>query len=105
MKVILKNVNLLDGTKDMKLRQGVNVLIEDGKFKKITTDNIEDSDAKVYDLTGKYLTPGLINLHIHLPASGFPSSGKTDSRKLAQFIIPDKLLIIVVSFILAVKLS
>ena len=86
MKVLLKNVNLLDGTKDMKLRQGVNILVEDGKFKKITTDNIEDNNAKVYDLTGKYLTPGLINLHIHLPASGFPSSGKTDSKKSRNFI-------------------
>ena len=91
MKVILKNVNLLDGTKDMKLRQGINVLIEDGKFKKITTDNIDDNEAKTYDLTGKYLTPGLINLHIHLPASGFPSSGITDSRKLAQFIMSNPL--------------
>ena len=41
MKTLLKNVNLLDGTKDMHLRQGVNILIEDGKFKKITTDNID----------------------------------------------------------------
>ena len=40
MKVLLKNVNLLDGTKDMHLRQGVNILVEDGKFKKITTAKI-----------------------------------------------------------------
>ena len=91
MKIILKNVNLLDGTKDMKLRQGVNILVEDGLFKKITTDKIDESDAKVYDLSGKFLAPGLVNLHVHLPASGFPSNGKTDSRKLAQFIMSNPL--------------
>ena len=91
MKTLLKNVNLLDGTKDMKLRSNVNILIENGKFKKITTDNIEDSEAKVYDLSGKYLTPGLINLHIHLPASGFPKKKETDSRKLAQFVMSNPL--------------
>ena len=91
MKTLLKNVNLLDGTKDMKLRPNVNILVEDGKFKKITTDNIEDTDAKVYDLSGKYLAPGLINLHIHLPASGFPKKKETDSRKLAQFIMSNPL--------------
>lgn len=91
MKVLIKNVNLLDGTKDMQLRKGVNILVEDGKFKKITTDFIDENGCKVYDLTGKYLTPGLINLHIHLPASGFPSKKQTDSRKLAQFIMSNPL--------------
>ena len=91
MKTLLKNVNLLDGTKDMVLRKGVNILIEDGVFTKITSDNIEDNVDKTYDLTNKYLTPGLINLHVHLPASGFPKKKQTDSKKLATFVMSNPL--------------
>lgn len=71
MKTIFKNCTLLDGTKDMVARENVDVEIENDKITAI--GKIEPSGTdKVIDLNGKYLMPGLINLHVHLPAGGKP---------------------------------
>jgi dihydroorotase len=70
MKVLLKNVNLLNP--DQKLNEkNVSVLIENGKFIKIgKLSDTEVKDAKVYELNGKYLVPGLFDMHVHLREPG-----------------------------------
>lgn len=70
MKVLLKNVNLLNP--DQKLNEkNVSVLIENGKFIKIgKLSDTEVKDAKVYELNGKYLVPGLFDIHVHLREPG-----------------------------------
>ena len=71
MKTIFKNCTLLDGTKDMVARENVDIAIENDKITAI--GKIEPSGTdRVIDLNGKYLMPGLINLHVHLPAGGKP---------------------------------
>lgn len=85
MKYLLKNVNLLDGTKNMILQEGMDVLVEDGKFVDIGKD-LKIENGEVIDLTGKYLMPGLINLHVHLPGSGYPTTKQKDNRPLVNFI-------------------
>lgn len=45
------------------------VLIENGKVAKIAKD-IPTDDADVYDVTGKLVTPGLIDLHVHFREPG-----------------------------------
>lgn len=88
MKQTYKNVNILDGTKDMKLQQNMMVTVVDG----IITD-IKENDPSVegIDLNGKYLIPGLINLHVHTPGSGFPKKKQTDSKKVAKLVMSNKL--------------
>lgn len=70
MKVLLKNVNLLNP--DQKINEkNVSVLIENGKFIKIgKLSDTEVKDAKVYELNGKYLVPGLFDMHVHLREPG-----------------------------------
>ncbi|HQF43342.1 MAG TPA: dihydroorotase [Ignavibacteriaceae bacterium] len=70
MKLVLKNVNLLNP--DQKLNEkDVDVLIEDGKYKKIgKLTEAELKDAKVLELKGKYLVPGLFDMHVHLREPG-----------------------------------
>src|SRR5690606_8917015 len=70
MKVLLKNVNLLNP--DQKLNEkNVSVLIENGKFIKIgKLSDTEVKDAKVYELNGRYLLPGLFDMHVHLREPG-----------------------------------
>ena len=84
MKKIYKNINILDGTKDMELQENKMLIIEDGRIQSIldNDDNIEGIDCQ-----NKYLIPGLINLHVHTPGNGFPKKKETDSRKLAQFVM------------------
>lgn len=84
-KILFTNVNLIDGTKDMKLQPLVDVLIVDNKIFKIGK-GLEDKEAKVIDLCGKYMTPGLINLHVHLPGSGKAPFKNSNSKKLVKLI-------------------
>lgn len=90
MKRALVNCRLLDGTKDMQLQEGMTILIEDGYITAIGKE-LPVEGYEVLDLKGKYVMPGLINLHVHLPASGKPAKKKTDPTKLVQFILKNKL--------------
>ena len=84
MKKIYKNVNILDGTKDMQVQENKMLIVEDGIIKDIL-DN--DNNVEGIDCQNKYLIPGLINLHVHTPGNGFPKKKESDSRKLAQFVM------------------
>ena len=39
------------------------------------------------DLTGKYLMPGLINLHVHLPAGGKPQNKPMNTNRLTKIAL------------------
>ena len=82
MRIIFKNCTLLDGTKDMAARENIDVAIENDKIVEIGKIEQKKED-KIIDLTGKYLMPGLINLHVHLPAGGKPQKKpvKADFRR------------------------
>ncbi len=69
MRTIFQNCTLLDGTEQMSPRPGTDVAIENDRIAQIGKITPNKGD-RVVDLTGKYLMPGLINLHVHLPAGG-----------------------------------
>ena len=89
MKKIYKNVNILDGTRNMSLQENMMVIVEDGIITSIEKNN---DDVQGVDLKGKYMIPGLINLHVHTPGSGFPKKKQTDSKKLAKLMMSNVLL-------------
>ena len=82
---------LLDGTRDMVPQTGKVVYVDGGK---ITA--VEEGDVKAgYEtvaLDGKYLLPGLINMHVHLPASGKPRKKPSDPKKLVKLITSNVLM-------------
>lgn len=88
MKTIYKNVNILDGTKDMSMQENMMLTVEDGI---ITSIDKNDDSVNGVDLNGKYLIPGLINLHVHTPGNGFPKKKQTDSKKVAKLVMSTKL--------------
>lgn len=66
MKILLRNGQLLKGQTLVKK----DLLIENNIIKKID-DTIDVDDATLYDLNGKFISPGLIDMHVHLREPGF----------------------------------
>lgn len=75
---------ILDGKKDMTAQEGKTLIVSQGKITAIT-DGREPlpSDCKVVDLKGGYLLPGMINLHVHIPATGEPKDKPIDPNERA----------------------
>lgn len=94
MKYAFINARLLDGrldeNGDMPVREGVTVFTDGEKITDIFTGaGAELSGYTVIDLQGKYLMPGLINLHVHLAASGRPP--RANSKPVNYKMLFDKL--------------
>lgn len=68
MALILKNAHVVDPS--VELDGVMDVLIEDGKIARVA-EGIEAEGAEVRDLSGKYLVPGLVDMHVHLRDPGF----------------------------------
>jgi len=65
--VLIRDVTLIDGTGADPL-SGVSVLVDQGRFLEITQSRIKpDDDILVVDGSNKFLIPGIIDSHIHLP--------------------------------------
>ncbi len=76
MKYAYINGTLLDGRKDMTAKDGLVILTDGEKIVDIVKSESDLSGYEIIDLKGKYIMPGLINMHIHLPSSGKPSKNK-----------------------------
>lgn len=90
MKYAYVNAVILDGTENMEPKKDLVVLTEGEKITDIVPRGTELTGYENIDLNGKYLMPGLINMHVHLPASGRPSKKQKDTTKLAQFAMMNK---------------
>ena len=82
----LTNCVLLDGTEYMTPQTGKTVYISGSRIVDIGDESQIAAGYERVDLNGKYLLPGLINLHVHLPASGKPRKKPSDPRKLVKLI-------------------
>lgn len=86
MKYAWINGIILDGTKDMEPVRGKIVLTEGSWIKDIIADEQVPQGYEIIDLKGQYLMPGLINLHMHLPAGGKPKKKESDPIKLVKWV-------------------
>lgn len=87
MKYALTNAVLLDGSRDMKPQTGMSVLVDGEKIADIVPDNRIPAAYERRDLGGRYLMPGLINMHVHLAGSGKPQKKQRDNEKLVSTIM------------------
>ena len=91
-KYALVNGVMLDGTRDMMPRTGLAVCVDGDRIAAVCdAADVPEGYARV-DLGGKYLLPGLINLHVHLPASGKPRKKPSDPKKLVKLITSNGLM-------------
>ena len=67
--LLLKNATVVSPGDNLK--EELDILIKDDKIKKIAEDISDSKAEKVIDLTGKIITPGFIDLHVHLREPGF----------------------------------
>lgn len=84
MKYIFTNGHILDGTKNMKVLDGHSVLVEDDKITGIVMGNTVPDGFKEINLEGRYLMPGLINMHVHLAGNGKPQKKQRDNERLLR---------------------
>lgn len=91
MKYALINGKLLDGTENMQVREGVSILVENGLIKDIAENGSDLSGYEKIDLNGKYIMPGLINMHVHLAGNGKPQKKQRDNEKLVNKIMSTSL--------------
>lgn len=82
---------LLDGSENMCPMEDMTVIVEDGKITAVGQGVQTPVGCEVIDLAGRYLMPGLINLHVHLPGSGEPKKKEQDSTKAAKFVMKNSL--------------
>ena len=84
-KYAITNAVLLDGTEHMTPQTGKIVCIDGDRIVRIC-DGGAPAGFEEVNLDGMYLMPGLINMHVHLPASGKPKKKPSDPRKLVKLI-------------------
>ncbi len=84
MKYVIINAKLLNGHRDMHVEEGKYIYVSEGKIEKITK-SLEDG-YDIVDLEGKYILPGLINMHVHLAGNGAHSGKQKDNKKTVDFL-------------------
>lgn len=91
MQVTYLHATLLDGSQTMTPREDITVVTENGRIVSVEPAAPAPAGGETIDLGGCYLMPGLINLHVHLPGSGFPKKKQQDSTKAARLVMSNAL--------------
>ncbi len=66
---VIRNVDIIN-VKDGSISQGKSVVINEGKITAIADDISGFGNASIIDGSGKYLLPGLAEMHAHIPQGG-----------------------------------
>ena len=97
MKDVFTNGKILNGTKDMQVQEGQVILVENERITEILPAeeagkrNLTASGYEEIDLQGKYILPGLINMHVHLAGNGKPQKKQRDNEALVKKIMSNGL--------------
>ncbi len=101
MKRAYINGIILDGSENMQPQKDMSIITDGEKIVGIVPAGSEGANCEMVDLGGKYIMPGLINLHLHLPASGRPKKKQADNTKLVKAVTSTALMRRVVEIICA----
>lgn len=83
---VLVNGKVLNGHKDMTIQENLAIYVKEGKIERIDSDEVIEDGYEVVDVQGKYILPGLINMHVHLAGNGSHSSKQRDNKKLVDML-------------------
>jgi imidazolonepropionase-like amidohydrolase len=77
--IVIRNVNVVTMTSP-KVMEKQNVIVRDGKIESVSTRLAKmPAGTKVVDGTGKYLMPGLAEMHGHVPPANAPNGATEDT--------------------------
>ena len=85
------NANVITENASDDVLKNATVVVKDGKIAAVGTSVPVPEGTKTIDLKGKYLMPGLINLHVHLPGSGMPKDTKKQNKKTVRKLMSNPL--------------
>ena len=97
MKYVFTNGKILNGTKDMQVQEGQVILVENERITELLPAeeagkrNLTAFGYEEIDLQGKYILPGLINMHVHLAGNGKPQKKQRDNEALVKKIMSNGL--------------
>lgn len=91
MNYAFTNGKILDGTKDMEVQEGLCILTDGKHIVDIVSSDSDLTGYEKIDLQGKYILPGLINMHVHLAGNGKPQKKQRDNEKLVRTIMSSAL--------------
>ena len=81
----------------MQVQEGQVILVENGRITELLPAeeagkrNLKASGYEEIDLQGKYILPGLINMHVHLAGDGKPQKKQRDNEALVKKIMSNGL--------------
>ena len=80
MALLLKNAHIVDPAVEL---DGVADVLIEGDRIACVGEGLSADGAEVIDLTGKYLVPGLVDMHVHLRDPGYEHKGDIESETRA----------------------
>jgi imidazolonepropionase-like amidohydrolase len=86
--VLITNATIIDGKGE--IIEGASILMRDGKIARVGKNIDAPSNARVIDGTGKWVTPGIIDVHSHLGV--YPSPGTashSDGNEIGEPVTAD----------------
>ncbi|MBT7754432.1 MAG: amidohydrolase family protein [Gammaproteobacteria bacterium] len=84
-RILIKNANILTGTGE--LIESSSILIENNKI--VSLGNDDADDAEIIDAKGKWITPGIIDIHSHMGVYPAPSlRGNSDGNEATSPVTP-----------------
>ena len=88
MKYAFCGGKILSGKEDMVPLEGYTVLVDGEVIADIVpaTEPVPEGYRRI-DLGGRYIMPGLINMHVHLAGNGKPQKKQRDNEKLVKTIM------------------
>lgn len=86
MKRAYINGKIIDGTENMQVQEGKIILTDGETITDIVNESSKLEGYEIYDLKGRYIMPGLINMHVHLAGNGKPQKKQRDNTKLVNLL-------------------
>ena len=90
--IALINGVILTGEENMTPFVGHTLFTEGDRILDVRPAGASTDGYEIVDLNGAFLMPGLINLHVHIPATGKPKKKQTDAKKLVRILTSNALL-------------